>query len=140
MQAVDLCALRASHRLCCKLGPALKSKFNWHSNVQEYIRQVEEYHKAWGAILIARQVDWVDKYFQIGSVYYFTQSDSEKQIGYRGGILFVAPYFVWVLEIYFSYSRGHSGSPHNIPSALILCRAINIFLSSQRCRANVTRR
>ena len=28
-------------------------------------------------------VDWVDKYFQIGSVYYFTQSDSEKQFGYR---------------------------------------------------------
>lgn len=28
-------------------------------------------------------VDWVDKYFQIGSSYYFTQSDSEKQIGYR---------------------------------------------------------
>lgn len=26
-------------------------------------------------------VDWVDKYFQIGSAYYFTQSDSEKQIG-----------------------------------------------------------
>lgn len=51
------------------------------------------------AILIPRQVDWVDKYFQIGSVYYFTQSDSEKQIGYRGGILFVPPYFVWVLEI-----------------------------------------
>lgn len=30
-------------------------------------------------------VDWVDKYFQIGSAYYFTQSDSEKQIGYRRG-------------------------------------------------------
>lgn len=27
----------------------------------------------------------LDKYFQIGSAYYFTQSDSEKQIGYRGG-------------------------------------------------------
>lgn len=27
-------------------------------------------------------VDWVDKYFQIGLAYYFTQSDSEKQIGY----------------------------------------------------------
>lgn len=26
-------------------------------------------------------VDRVDKYFQIGSAYYFTQSDSEKQIG-----------------------------------------------------------
>lgn len=30
-------------------------------------------------------VDWVDKYLQIGSAYYFTQSDSEKQIGYRRG-------------------------------------------------------
>lgn len=30
-------------------------------------------------------VDWVDKYFQIGSAYYFTQSDFEKQIGYRRG-------------------------------------------------------
>lgn len=32
-----------------------------------------------------RRVDWVDKYFQIGSVYYFTQSDSEKRIGYGVG-------------------------------------------------------
>lgn len=32
---------RATKR-CCKLGPALKSKFNRHSNVQEYISQVEE--------------------------------------------------------------------------------------------------
>lgn len=30
-------------------------------------------------------VDWVEKYFRIGSAYYFTQSDSEKQIGYRRG-------------------------------------------------------
>lgn len=33
----------------------------------------------------AEAADWVDKYFQIGSAYYFTQSDSEKQIGYRRG-------------------------------------------------------
>lgn len=30
-------------------------------------------------------LDWADKYFQIKSAYYFTQSDSKKQIGYRRG-------------------------------------------------------
>lgn len=33
-------------------------------------------------------VDCVDKYFQIGSGYYFIHSDSGDQIGYRGFFLF----------------------------------------------------
>ncbi|KAG7242162.1 hypothetical protein INR49_024208 [Caranx melampygus] len=70
-------------------------------------------------------VDWVDKYFQIGSAYYFTQSDSEKQLDTEGG--FICSFLGYLcLEIYCSYSGGQN-SPHHTPSPISLSCVINIF-------------
>lgn len=69
-------------------------------------------------------VDWVDKYFQIGSAYYFTQSDSEKQIGYRKGFyLQLLRLFVFedLLQL---FKRPEEPILH---SPVILSCVINIF-------------
>lgn len=70
-------------------------------------------------------VDWVDKYFQIGSAYYFTQSDSEKQIGYRRGFYLQLLRLFAFRDLLQLFKRPEQ--PTYTLSAISLSCVINIF-------------
>lgn len=67
--------------ICRKLGFGTKEQIQTYKNILPNL----ENNTGVRSHLDVEAVDWVDKYLQIGSAYYFTQSDSEKQIGYRRG-------------------------------------------------------
>lgn len=101
------------------------SKFNQRSNAHEYILP-----DLWNNISVrshfnAEAVEGNDKCFQIGSAYYFTQSDSEKQIGHSRGF-YLQHLSLFVFGDSLQPFRGRN-SPHYTPSSISLTRMINIF-------------
>lgn len=79
-------------------------------------------------------VDWVDKYFQIGSAYYFTQKRLWKANWLHKGILFAASKLVCILR--FTATIQEFRTTHHGPSLLILSRVINIFVTDIVYRNN----
>lgn len=67
--------------ICCKLGFGMKEQIQMYKNILPNLKN----NTGVRSHLDTEAVDWVDKYLQIGSAYYFTQSNFEKQIGYRRG-------------------------------------------------------
>lgn len=67
----------------CKLGPSkilhgYQCKFSHHSNIQQYITQFREIKPLRRRRFDSEAMDCVDKCFQIGSAYYFTQASLTK--------------------------------------------------------------
>lgn len=76
--------------ICRKLSLVLKQQIQLAFKCTRIYYPIWRIIQASGAVLGTEAVDWFDKYFQIGSAYYFTQSEAKKQIGYRREILFAA--------------------------------------------------
>lgn len=83
-----------------------------------------------GGFLDTEAVDWVDKYLQIGSAYYFTQRDSEKQIGYRTGFYLQHLRLEAFRDLLELFNRPEQPT-HYTPSPISLACVINIFLPKQ---------
>lgn len=110
--------------ICRKLGFGMKEQIRTYKNILPNLRN----NTGVRSHLDVEAVDWVDKYLQIGSAYYFTQSDSEKQIGYRRGFYLQLLRLVALGDL-LQLFKGPKQPTYSTPSPISHGCVINIFLS-----------